>query len=118
MSCLFNSLAYFYPENSHQIRINICRYLFKNPNLGGMKAADVIYYEKRMNLDRYVGTMSLNTTWGGAIEIKAFCDLYGVNILVYSIPNRKNIEFLSNKNNINKYIYLSWNGYHYEPIKK
>ena len=67
--------------------------------------------------------MRNTSTWGGAIEIQAACNLYNVIIIVrnYRDHNGKNIEFLpisyDSVKDIQK-IELEWSGGHYEPVRK
>ena len=76
MSCLFNSLSKFISINSDELRQTICNYISQNPILfDTIKAQDVISWENGANFDEYVSRMRCNTTWGGAIEMKVFCDI-------------------------------------------
>jgi hypothetical protein len=63
--------------------------------------------------------MRNTSTWGGAIEIQAACNLYNVNITVrnYRDNNGKNIEFLPVTNQASRTIELEWTGGHYEPVR-
>ena len=69
-----------------------------------------------MTLEKYVFKMRHSHVWGGAIEIKAFADMFHKNIKLLSVPNRKTIEFLSNNPDRSPWIQLRWNGRHYDPI--
>lgn len=118
MSCLFISLSHFIPNvNPNRLRNILCQFLSKNPKLlDEVHASQIIKWEKGMSLIEYINFMSRNSSWGGAIEIKAFCTLYKVNVLVSSIPNKRNIEFIGNPNSKN-FLAISWTGNHYEPLK-
>ena len=127
MSCLFNSLSYFVKENSDELRHNICNYLEKNPSLmDGMTTEQVIHYENGQSLKDYINSMRNTSTWGGAIEIKAFCNIYKKNVFVRNIRDStsKLIEFVDNPNTIkNKFkcdennYHVTWSGGHYEPVR-
>ena len=125
MSCLYRSLSYFHNSiATEQLRQMICDYLATDPELGGDKASNIIKWETGKNLTDYIRHMRSQTEWGGAIEIKAYCDLLDRNVKILLIANthnqnRKDIDFFSNKNkeNINQWDVISWNGYHYEPVK-
>lgn len=119
MSCLFRSLARFLPKEigPNKLRIIICNYLSKNPKLiDDLKANQIIKWENGMNLEQYIRRMRMNSSWGGAIEIRAFCDIFKRNVIIWSIPNKKFIEFISRYEN-DHFDKLYWNGYHYEPLK-
>jgi hypothetical protein len=98
------------------VRTILVQYLTKNPNINGMRAKEYIYSEKRMSLDEYIAFMKLPSSWGGAIEIKIYCDVFGRNVIVVSQHNYKNIEFFSKKKT-NIWDLIHWNGSHYVPIK-
>lgn len=123
MSCLFQSLSSFV---SHQdfikLRQDICDFLETNPKLvGGEIDLKTITELDDTSIEDYVRHMRSNSTWGGAIEIRAFCEMYDVNIIVKNIRHLekddedKCIEFLCS-NNKDRWVVISWNGGHFEPI--
>jgi len=123
MSCLFQSLSSFV---SHQdfikLRQDICDFLQTNPKLvGGEIDLKTIAELDDTNIEKYVSHMRSNSTWGGAIEIRAFCEMYDVNVIVKNIRNAATneeetyIEFLCS-NNKDRWVVISWNGGHFEPI--
>jgi hypothetical protein len=120
MSCLFDSLSRFVPDesiNGQTLRHIICNFLHTNPMLiDDMNAETVIKEENGMPLEQYVANMRNSGTYGGAIEIRAFTRLFKLNVLVKSLPNRKNIEFIENP----KFLWsvITWNGGHYEAVEK
>lgn len=119
MSCLFNSLSYFLKNvNSSQLRQLICTYLKTNPNiLDDIPASDITTWENSTNLEDYIKKMSLNSTWGGAIEIKCFCELFKVDVKV----KHKNriISFTPNDPDVSKgTVTILYTGNHYEPDTK
>ncbi len=118
MSCLYRALSYFHDGiATEQMRNYLCNYLSSNPQLGGESADKVIPWETRKSLAEYVRMMRSHHQWGGAIEIKAYCDLFNTNVKVISYPNQREIEFISSKPNITNWNTISWNGVHYEPVR-
>jgi hypothetical protein len=122
MSCLFNSLSRFVEDDSGTIRKKICDYLETNPILmDEIKAEDIIKWESNINLNDYISRMRNHSTWGGAIEIRCFCNLYNHSVEVVNIRDRKNDTiFFHLKNDddkeSSKIVKISWNGGHYEPL--
>jgi hypothetical protein len=116
MSCLFDSLSTFIVNlNSTQLRQAICDYLETNPLLmDDLKAENVIEGENGMKLENYVRIMRNQNTMGGAIEIRAFINIFKINIRVKSIPNNRLIEFLVDKEN--QWKELVWTGGHFDPV--
>ena len=117
MSCLFNSLSYFIRDTSFNIRQKICDYLQQNkPIIDGLETHEIIKFENTVK--DYISSMRLKSTWGGAIEIQAACNIWNVRINVcnYRDYSKKIIEFIPIHGNIQKTISIYWNGGHYEPI--
>jgi len=118
MSCLFNSIQYFFSNiSSNDIRNKICDYLENNNKLiDGIDTSELLKMEKNKN---YISNMRNSSTWGGAIEIQAACNIWNIKIIVHNIRDNtsRNIEFIPITGKINKTIEITWNGGHYEPIK-
>ena len=124
MSCLFNSLSHFIaPQTDPQaIRARICDYLQANsPIIDGMATHDVLQLDSLNTSDQYIGAMRMLTTWGGAIEIQAACNIWNARIVVHDIRScqKQTIEFLPVSNDAinapDKTFTLEWSGGHYEP---
>lgn len=115
MSCLFDTLSIHVGLNSNILRQKICDYLEENPNLfEDISTQDYVKWvgEGYSDLESYVTNMRNSSTWGGAIEIKAFCNMFNVNVNVNDKRGKSdNIEFLVDKetNTLN----INWNGGHY-----
>lgn len=122
MSCLFDSLSKFTSfHDSSNLRKIVCDYLIQNPSLmDDLKAEQIIYYDSKMSLDKYVQKMRSCSTWGGSIEIKSFCNIFNMNVTVINIrDNNERIQFLSNdENDKTQNVEITWSGGHYEPIYK
>lgn len=115
MSCLFDSLAKFVNDtNTDTLRGDICHYLSANPKLiDGENVEKTIMNMYGISLPEYINKMSRSEVWGGAVEIKAFCDMFNVAVLVHH-QGRK-IEFLPNTKNLKGIIRLKYECSHYEP---
>jgi hypothetical protein len=130
MSCLFNSLSHFIPQTDPQaIRARICDYLQANsPIIDGMATHDVLQLDAFNTPDQYIGAMRSPSTWGGAIEIQAACNIWNARIVVHDIRKgniqgqKQSIEFLpistdtiNATNAPDRTFELEWSGGHYEP---
>lgn len=114
MSCLFDSLSTYVDINSHELRQSICYYLDTNPIfMDDLNAETIIEYETNTPLKNYVANMRQDHTLGGAIEIRAFINIFKINILVKSIPNNREIEFLIDPNA--QWKCILWTGNHFDP---
>ena len=117
MSCLFNSLSYFIPENNYNIRQKICDYLEENkPIIEGLDTQFILDLEN----PNYIRDMRNTSTWGGAIEIQAASSIWSLRIIVKNYRNNdgKDIEFIPLNQNYQKTIQVYWTGGHYEPIRE
>lgn len=116
MSCLFNSLAPAVSIGSSDLRRIIANYLKTNPKLlDDIKAADIIQWTEDQDLQVYANRMSNTNTWGGAIEIKAFCQLFHKNVVIHVLYTGKQFHVKSSHNSTCN-VHISYNGTHFEPM--
>jgi len=116
MSCLFNSLSAFIPQDPFALRQNICDYLEENkPIIDGMDTRDILSLEHPC----YIQHMRKSSTWGGAIEIQSACRIWNLQIHVHNQrdKNHQTIEFIPGEGSDKpeRVIELYWTGGHYEP---
>jgi len=119
MSCLFNTLCTFVNLEGEELRHNICNYLSNNPKMfENVSAEDYVKWnnEGYNNINEYIRDMKKNYTWGGAIEIKAFCNMYNKHVNVHDVRTRKQsvINFID-EDRVRDTIDINWNGGHYWP---
>lgn len=116
MSCLFDSLSTFLIDvDSGQLRRMITQFLATDPSFfeeESGRLSDILSVDN-VQLGDYVNTMSSPHTWGGAIEIRAFCEMFRTRVLV-EIHGRT-IEFLP-KQPYQCTARIHYTGNHYEPI--
>lgn len=106
MSCLFRSLAKFVNIETDDLRQKICDFLSENPELiDSIRVNDI-------TPNNYVLNMRNNETWGGGIEIKAFCEIYNYQVNVH-IP-KSVIPFYPKQLPV-RIINISWTGNHFTP---
>jgi hypothetical protein len=124
MSCLFNSLSHFVDDDANTIRQKICDFLNEDGCLfDSIRCSDVTQWGEHKGLEEYVRNMRSTSTWGGAIEIKAFCEIYKRGVKVYS-TRAKDLsvvpvaEFVPQSSDIldNGMVNLLWTGSHYDPM--
>jgi hypothetical protein len=98
-----------------------------------MATHDVLQLDSLNTSEQYIGAMRTLTTWGGAIEIQAACNIWNARIVVHDIrkgnsqDQKQSIEFLpistdtinaTNATNApDRTFELEWSGGHYEPIR-
>ncbi|MHB1955660.1 MAG: OTU domain-containing protein [Sulfobacillus sp.] len=120
MSCLFRALCLFHPEYSERtMRKKIVRYLASNPQFEIGSLRTIVDWTEDASLESYVKHMSEPDSWGGGIEIKAFCELFGERVIVAVLQNGNEIEFEpDDKRAIVRTIRLTWNGSHFEADRE
>lgn len=117
MSCLFDSLSKSVGISSRQLRLKIVEYLKTNPLiLDDCKASDVINWTEGSDINNYTHSMSKNCTWGGAIEIKCFCDLYSAKVVVHVSYTGKQFVIESTKTPSIE-VHIRYNGAHFNYLQ-
>ena len=121
MSCLFDSLGHFVQGTAHNLRLGIVDYLRGNPDMmgDGLETKDLVQITEGMPLEQYASRMSSPAAWGGALEIRAFCEMYGMDVRVHVRRQQKQISFECSRQRPGCYrrtVHVSWNGSHYEPM--
>tara|TARA_B110000879_G_C11181231_1_gene518506 strand:+ start:3209 stop:3814 length:606 start_codon:yes stop_codon:yes gene_type:complete len=110
-SCLFSSIAYLlddkFDENSklkyRQLLINYLENIeIDIATLGTTK-------------EDYINEMININTWGGAIELKLFSELFQTEIVSFDIQFNRADIFGQEKNYIHR-IFVLYNGVHYDPL--
>ena len=116
MSCLFDSLSYYVTNmNGKKLRKIIVGFLHEDPILiePDVRLSKILETENN-HVASYVSKMKSDHVWGGAIEIKAFCEKFGISVYVYVLSNNDIIKFVPSQQKFEKkYIKLTWNGTHY-----
>jgi hypothetical protein len=114
MSCLFRALAEQVGGTTQGWREDIERFLLTDPILGDLKASENIKFETGETLQAYVQRMRHANQWGGALEIKAFCNMTGRTVVLKHLRTGKETEFLPDKEAILKPpVVLKFTGSHY-----
>jgi hypothetical protein len=116
MSCLFNSLCISVNMNSSELRTNIVEYLNTNPEfIDNIKVEDIINWTFGNNLETYTRNMMNQNVWGGAIEIRAFCELFNMNVTVHVLYTGKQFTIETSKKPL-KNIHINYTGNHFSPM--
>ena len=121
MSCLFDSLSNAVEGyDGAGLRSRICDFLDSEGQelIPGHGLLDLIRAEwpDCGSVQEYTARMRLCTSWGGAVEIRAFVLLFGmaVDVEVTEVGNTdRTIAFLAGPGSTRRCV-LQWNGGHYE----
>ena len=116
MSCLFNSLAPAVSLHPEVLRKAIAAYLKTDPKLlDDIKAKDIIEWTEGKSLQEYASRMSRPGVWGGAIEIRAFCELFEMDVTVHVLYTDKEFTVETSKQPT-RVVHISYTGNHFEPM--
>ncbi len=121
MSCLFRSLGRFVDQGEEALRKEICDFLAQEPLLfsdDNTSTRDIVKWESGSDLHAYIASMRRSSTWGGALEIKAFVELYRMGVRVRDIRTHPNkvIEFVPSRSRPRRWVEVTWSGGHYQPV--
>lgn len=98
MSCLFRSLSAFVSGMSTQtLRNYICDYMLSNPKLYGEDDArlfDILKWQGHRYHMNYIEEMRHPDTWGSAIEIACFVNMFYCRVVVIFAENGSECEFI------------------------
>jgi len=112
MSCLFESLA---PSiggiTAAHLRSRICDYL---------EQRGALFEDSDFAVDaEYVAEMRRASTFGGAIEIAACANLYGIRVVVKNERDgTSDIVFEPLNRMPRRVLFIGWSGNHYEPVQE
>lgn len=115
MSCLFDSLSKFTNHSSQDLRAHIVSYLQTNPKLMDDTTFQELMKWEETDSGSYINEMSGENTWGGAIEIKAFVNLFKVNVNVH-IPMIQRIVDFKYEPDCDRFVNILWTGNHYVSL--
>ena len=117
MSCLFRSLAPAVGLSPGALRKRIVDYIRTDPPLlDNIKATDIVKWTEGKDLHSYTNQMYSQSTWGGAIEIRAYCELFRVAVCVHVLYTRKTFMVEPSTTTILKTVHINYNGSHFEPM--
>ena len=123
MSCLFQSFAYFFPNDSPDIiRQKVCSYMALNKKLGFADSKTYVEWITSESLNSYVSNMRKTSECGGELEIQVFSELYNCQVICKNIrdsnnPLTKDIIYIPKDSIYSQTCTISWDGGHYEPVK-
>ena len=111
-SCLFSSIGYLIDHNNFnemtklQYRQLLVNYLEDNEVENGML---------EIPKPDYIENIQNPTTWGGAIELKLFSDMFQLEIASIDVRSNR-VDIFGQDKNYPQRIYVLYNGVHYDPL--
>ncbi len=86
--------------------------------MDGIETSRVLELEQN-SASGYINRMRSTSSWGGAIEIQAACNIWRMCVNVRNDRDRggKTIQFIPVNNHCERTIDIYWTGGHFEPIQ-
>ena len=110
-SCLFSSIGYLlddkFDENS--------KLKYRQLLINYLENANIDIATLGTSKEDYINQMININTWGGAIELKLFSELFQTEIVSFDIQFNRADIFGQDKNYIHR-IFVLYNGVHYDPL--
>jgi hypothetical protein len=114
MSCLFEALAPRVNMTHTSLRKLLIAYIGTNPTLmDDLSTSEIIELSGGGTILDYITFMESTYSWGGAIEIKAFADLFRFNVIIKVLYTGKEFIVKSKFDSV-KTITLTYTGNHFE----
>ena len=110
-SCLFSSIGYLLDDKFDENTKLKYRQLLINY----LEGLDIDIATLGTSKEEYINNMIDINTWGGAIELKLFSDLFQTEIVSIDIQFNRADIFGQGCNYINR-IFVLYNGIHYDPL--
>ena len=107
-NCLFRCFSYFLYNNQnlhYKVRLNVVKYITNNWNTYQNFILGNQYYKNIINGNDYELLMSQNGIYGNEIEIKAFAEMYNIQVSVHS-NNANDIYSFGNNSSSQKLMLL------------
>lgn len=111
-SCLFSSIAYLLDKDNFNISSSL---IYRLIIVDHIKENNIDEGMLGMSKEEYLQKISESDTWGGAIELKMFSEIFNIQIAVLDVQSGR-IDIFGELEDFEKRIYLLYNGIHYDPL--
>jgi len=111
-SCLFSSIAYLIDKDNFNTSSSLIYRLIIVDHIKQNKIDESIF---GMSKNEYLEKISDSDTWGGAIELKMFSEIFDIQIAVLDVQSGRT-DIFGEIEDFEKRIYLLYNGIHYDPL--
>jgi len=110
-SCLFSSVGYLLDEKFDENT----KYKYRQLLINYLESKKIDISVLGTTKEDYINQMLDINTWGGAIELKLFSELFQTKIVSIDIQFNRLDIFGQDQNYINQ-IFVLYNGVHYDPL--
>jgi hypothetical protein len=123
MSCLFRSIGALIGSSEAAVRADIVAFLSANLDslyLGVPWRRWIQWQGTDLDTlpEAYLQQMQLPRTWGGAMEITAASQCFGIDVVVVNCSGKKVADFCQSEGRkAPRRLLLQWSGCHYVPLR-
>lgn len=111
-SCLFSSVGYLLDHNNFSETTKLqYRQLLSNH----LESITIEEATLGMSKDNYIEHIQNPSTWGGAIELKLFSDMFQIEIASIDVQSNR-VDIFGQDKKYPQRIYVVYNGVHYDPL--
>ena len=111
-SCLFSSVGYLLDHKNFSETTTLqYRQLLSNH----LESITIDEATLGMPKKEYIENIQNPSTWGGAIELKLFSDMFQIEIASIDVQSNR-IDIFGQDKNYPQRIYVLYNGVHYDPL--
>jgi ubiquitin thioesterase OTU1 len=113
-SCLFSSIGYlidnknFNETTKLQYRQLLANYLEASSNIDAVTLGT-------NSKEEYIESIQNPSTWGGAIELKLFSEMFQIEIASIDVQSNR-VDIFGQDKNYPQRIFVVYNGVHYDPL--
>ena len=113
-SCLFSSIGYlidnknFNETTKLQYRQLLANYLEASSNIDAVTLGT-------NSKEEYIESIQNPSTWGGAIELKLFSEMFQIEIASIDVQSNR-VDIFGQDTNYPQRIFVVYNGVHYDPL--
>ena len=111
-SCLFSSIAYLLNKDNFNENSSL---MYRLMIVDHINSTDIGEDMLGMSKTEYIEKISQTSTWGGAIELKFFSEIFNVQIASIDVQSGR-LDVFGEMEDYEKRIYMLYNGIHYDPL--
>lgn len=111
-SCLFSSIGYLIDHKNFN---ETTKLQYRQLLVNYLEDTDIDNSMLEIPKADYIENIQNPSTWGGAIELKLFSDMFQVEIASIDVQSNR-VDIFGQDKNYPQRIYVLYNGVHYDPL--
>jgi len=111
-SCLFSSIGYLIDNKNFS---ETTRLQYRQLLANYLEGITIDAVTLGMSKEEYIESIQNPSTWGGAIELKLFSEMFQIEIASIDVQSNR-VDIFGQDKNYPQRIYVLYNGVHYDPL--